>query len=72
MRYTIIAKPNSKYPKIEAVDENTLKVWVNAPAREDMANDRLLDMLAAHFDVPPTHIRIIHGATAKTKIVEII
>ena len=71
MRYKILAKPNAKQPKIEIVDKQTLKVWVNAPAREDAANDRLIDMLAAHFNVPPTRIRIVRGATAKTKFVEI-
>jgi len=71
MRYTIIAKPNSKQSKIEVVDERTLKVWINAPAREDAANDRLIDMLAIHFNVPPTRVRILRGATAKNKLVEI-
>ncbi|MBI5742245.1 MAG: DUF167 domain-containing protein [Candidatus Niyogibacteria bacterium] len=72
MRYTVLAKPNAKHPKIEAVDERTLKVWIDAPAREDAANDRLIDLLADHFGVAPTRVRIVHGATAKTKLVEII
>lgn len=71
IRYTILAKPNAKHSKIEEVDGRTLKVWIDAPAREDAANDRLIDLLANHFGIAPTRIRIKRGATAKTKLVEI-
>lgn len=71
MRYTILAKPNAKQSKIEVVDERTIKAWINAPPHEDAANSRLIDMLADHFGIAPTRVRIVRGTTAKTKLVEI-
>jgi uncharacterized protein YggU (UPF0235/DUF167 family) len=63
-------KPNVRLPSIEH-DGDTLVVAVREPAREDKANDAVRRALAAFFDVPPSHVRLLRGATARIKTFEI-
>lgn len=48
-----------------------LKVRLTSPPVDGAANAALIDLLADAFDVPPRAVRIISGATARTKVVEV-
>lgn len=70
MRITVHAKP---YARTSAVTQNGTEyiVRVDAPAEGGKANERLIAILAAHFAVPPSSVRIMSGHTARVKIVEV-
>ena len=72
MKLTITIKPNARENKIEKKDGTVWTIRIKAPAIENKANKELIYFLAKELDVPKSHITIIRGQTAKTKILEII
>lgn len=51
--------------------ETQLAVYVTAPPDKNKANEALVDLLAEHFDVPPSRVRLVRGHASRNKIVEI-
>ncbi|WP_068060894.1 DUF167 domain-containing protein [Nocardia xishanensis] len=67
-----IIKPNSrKGPLVEALPDGTLQLYVRAPAVEGKANKAAIELLADHYDVPKTAVRLTAGATSRHKRFEI-
>lgn len=65
-------KPNSrKGPLVESLPDGTLQLWVRAPAVEGKANKAAAELLAAHFGVPKSAVRLTAGATSRHKRFEI-
>lgn len=48
-----------------------IKVKLTAPPVEGRANEALARLLAGHFGVAKSKIRIVSGKTSKNKVVEI-
>ncbi|WP_280256550.1 DUF167 domain-containing protein [Nocardia wallacei] len=67
-----VIKPNSrKGPLVETLGDGTLQLYVRAPAVEGKANKAAIDLLAAHYGVPKSSIRLTAGATSGFKRFEI-
>lgn len=65
-------KPNSrKGPLVETQSDGTLQLYVRAPAVEGKANKAAIELLAEHFGVPKSSIRLAAGATSRFKRFEI-
>lgn len=65
-------KPNSrKGPLVEKADDGTLTLYVRAPAVEGKANRAAIELLAAHFGVPKSAVRMTAGETSRHKRFEI-
>ncbi|MBI4894920.1 MAG: DUF167 domain-containing protein [Candidatus Aenigmarchaeota archaeon] len=65
------ATPNSN--KNELVkDDNIYKVYLTCPARDGKANKLLIKILAKHFSISKTQIKIVKGNKSRDKIIEII
>ncbi|MFI6870055.1 DUF167 domain-containing protein [Nocardia sp. NPDC050406] len=65
-------KPNSKKgPLVETAADGTLTLYVRAPAVEGKANKAACDLLAAHFGVPKSTVRLTAGAASRFKRFEI-
>lgn len=62
--------PNAKIEKIENFNDG-LKVWLRAKPVENAANDRLIEILAKHFLVTKSQIKVVFGKTNKNKVVEV-
>ncbi|WP_280483790.1 DUF167 domain-containing protein [Nocardia farcinica] len=61
-------KPNSrKGPLVETAADGTLTLYVRAPAVEGKANKAAIDLLAAHYGVPESAVRLTAGATSRHK-----
>ena len=52
-------------------DDDTLTVYVKAPAIEGRANAAAIKLLAKHFKVASSKVKLVRGATSKYKIFEI-
>ncbi len=63
--------PNSRKPYISNTAGGTYKVKVDAPARDNEANERLVEILADHFGVRKSSINIVKGAHSRDKSIEI-
>jgi uncharacterized protein YggU (UPF0235/DUF167 family) len=69
MYIKIKAVPDAKIEKIEKVKDNEYRIWVKAPAENNAANNRLLELLRKEFpDVP---VRLISGHHSPSKIFSI-
>ena len=62
--------PRARVQKIVA-DGDTLRVYTNAAPSDGEANTAVIKMLAKHYDVPKSSIKIVRGATSHDKVVEI-
>jgi len=71
MKIFVTAKPGAKDAKIEKISDNQFAVWVKEPPIQGKANTAIIKNLAAYFHVAVFQVRIISGATARQKIVEI-
>ncbi len=72
MKLTAHLKPNSRH-RSEVVENNdgTLTIYTKALAVEGRANVAAIRLIAEHFKVPKSHVKLIHGAASKIKIFEI-
>ncbi|KZM75918.1 DUF167 domain-containing protein [Nocardia terpenica] len=65
-------KPNSsKGPLVETLADGTLQLYVRAPAVEGKANRAAIELLAGHYGVPKSSVRLTAGATSRFKRFEI-
>jgi uncharacterized protein (TIGR00251 family) len=72
MRIQVHTTPGARQELVQEVSAGVFKVKVNAKAVDGKANIRLIEILAKHFNVPFSAIRIISGATSREKVIEII
>ncbi|MGK8509398.1 DUF167 domain-containing protein [Nocardia asiatica] len=67
-----VIKPNSrKGPLVETLDDGSLHLYVRAPAVEGKANKAAVELLAEHYGVPKSAVRLAAGATSRFKRFEI-
>ena len=72
MKISVHIKPNSRHrEKVVKNDDDTLTVYVKAPAIEGRANAAAVKLLAKHFKVVSSKVKLVRGATSKYKIFEI-
>jgi len=71
MKYSVIAHPNAKNPRIEKDLLDVLHVYVHEPPLEGKANHAVILALADYFHVRKRNVQLVTGATGKHKIVEI-
>lgn len=71
MRVAVRVIANAKKPEVAEIAPGLLRVRVNAKPVNGAANVRLIEILAEHFQVPFSAIRIISGATSKDKVIKV-
>ena len=72
MKVSVRIKPNSRHrEEVVKNDDDTLTVYIKAPAIEGRANAAAIKLLAKHFKVSPSKVKLVRGATSKYKIFEI-
>ena len=72
MKISVYIKPNSRHrEEIVKNDDDTLTVYVKAPAIEGRANAAAIKLLAKYFKVASSKVKLVRGATSKYKIFEI-
>lgn len=72
MKIEVHVKPNSRKEGIEKTAAGIYKVSVNAPPQEGRANEAVVELLAEHFGVSKSSIRLVRGQTSKKKLFEIL
>lgn len=70
MKYAILVKPGSKKgPKVEEIG-GELVVYLREKPHDGEANEALIKILAKHFGVSKTSLKITSGTKSRKKIVE--
>ncbi len=72
MKISVHIKPNSRHrEEVVKNDDDTLTVYIKAPAIEGRANAAAIKLLAKHFKVAPSKVKLVRGATSKYKLFDI-
>ncbi len=68
--FTVKVKAGAKKEEI-SIQQDHIIAKVAQPPVEGKANERLVELLAEHFKVPKSQIKILKGLTGKNKIVKV-
>ena len=72
MKVFVFLKPNSRHrEEVVANDDGSLVVYTKAPAIEGRANLAAVKLLAKHYGVAPSRVKLVRGATSRNKVFEI-
>lgn len=72
MKISVHIKPNSRHrEEVVKNDDDTLTVYIKAPAIEDRANLAAGKLLAKYFCVAPSKVKLVRGAASKYKLFDI-
>jgi uncharacterized protein len=71
VRYVVRAHPRAARERIVLGADDTIDVWVTAPAVEGRANAALVAVLAARLGLRPREVVLVRGDRGRTKLVEL-
>lgn len=72
MKISVHLKPNSRHREEVVVgDDGVLTIYTKAPAIEGRANAAAMKLLAKHYGVAPSKVKLVRGAASKYKVFEI-
>lgn len=72
MKISVLLKPNSRHrEEVVANDDDSLTVYTKAPAIEGRANLAAVKLLAKHFGVALSKVKLLRGAASRYKVFEI-
>jgi len=70
MKIRVKVKPSSRTEEVSQ-EEDSFIIRVKEPPKEGRANRAVIELLARHFGVPQSHVRIVSGLRGKNKVIEI-
>lgn len=72
MKIPAYLKPNSRHREEVVVgSDGTYIIYTKAPSIEGRANAAAIKLLAQHFGVSKSQVRLLRGATSKYKVFDI-
>lgn len=63
--------PRASKNEVIKIAEGEYKIKIVAPPVDNQANEALVEILADHFDISKSSVKIIGGKTSRTKIIDI-
>jgi uncharacterized protein (TIGR00251 family) len=70
VKIRVNVKPNSKTEEVSQEGDSFI-VKVKEPPREGRANQAIIKLLAEHFGVPQSQVRLLSGFRSRNKVVEV-
>jgi uncharacterized protein (TIGR00251 family) len=71
MKIQVKVKPNSRTEEVSQGGDSFI-IKVKEPPKEGKANQAVIKLLAKHFGVPQSRVRILSGFRSKNKVIEIV
>lgn len=72
MKISAKIKPNSRHREEVVVnDDGSLTIYIKAPAIEGRANLAAVKLVAKHYGVAPSRVKLVRGTTSRNKVFEI-
>ena len=71
MRVNVRVIPRAKRDRVEVQPDGTLRVHTTTAPTDGKATADVVKMLARHYGVPKTSIKLIRGETSRDKVFEI-
>jgi hypothetical protein len=70
MKIQVKVKPRSKTEELSREGDGFI-VKVKEPPKEGKANQAVIKLLAEHFGVPQSQVRILSGFRSRNKVIEV-
>ena len=70
MKIQVKVKPNSKTDEVSREGDSFI-VKVKQPPKGGKANQAVIKLLAEHFGVPHSQVRILSGFRSRNKVIEV-
>ena len=71
MKIQVKVKPSSKTEELSQKGDSFI-VKVKEPPKEGKANQAVIKLLAEHFGVPQSQVRILSGFKSRNKVIDIV
>ncbi len=71
MKIQVKVKPSSKTEELSQEGDSFI-VKVKEPPKEGKANQAVIKLLAEHFGVPKSQVRILSGFRSRSKVIEVV
>ena len=72
MKISAKIKPNSRHrEEVVANSDGSLTIYTKAPAIEGRANLAAIKLVAKHYGVAPSRVKLVRGTTSRNKVFEI-
>ncbi|MBQ8686505.1 MAG: DUF167 domain-containing protein [Alphaproteobacteria bacterium] len=69
-RINVRVIPRAKLNRVDVQPDGTVRVHTTTAPTDGKATNDVIKMLAEHYNVPKTSIKLVHGATSRTKVFE--
>ena len=71
MLITVRVTTQAKRESVEVIDERRLAISVRESPERNEANARVIELLARHFDVAVSRVRLLRGHHKRSKVFEV-
>ena len=72
MYLKVKVKAGSRKEEVKKVNENTFEISVKEEAKRNMANTRVIELIANTLEISVKKVRIINGHQSPTKLISIL
>jgi hypothetical protein len=72
MKISVIVKPNARENQVKKVGRNSLQVHTTAQAKDNKANQAVIEQLSSYMGINKNRIFIVHGKKSRRKTIEVI
>ncbi len=66
------AFPDAKKAHIEEIEPYVLRIFVREPAKNNLANRKIVSVVADFYQIPENKLRMITGHRGMSKMIEIL
>lgn len=71
MRINVRVIPRAKLNRVEVQPDGTVRVHTTTAPTDGKATADVIKMLAEHYNVPKTSIKLVRGTTSRDKVFEL-
>ena len=71
MKFSVKIQPKSSKEAVEQLADGSYKIFVHSPPIDGKANAAVVEVLAKHFKVAKSNVKIVSGEKSRSKVVEI-
>lgn len=69
IRLNVKVHPGARNQEIQKIGEREYTVRILSPPAEGKANKEVIAVLASHFHLPPSRVKILKGQKSRQKVV---
>lgn len=70
MRIVVRVIPRAKINQVEIQPDGIVRIHTTTAPTDGKATDAVIKLLAQHYEIPKTSIKLVRGATSRNKVFE--